>query len=169
MILSVVLLLHKEVLVCAVCRECNGRNAQSWEGGLKAVKSGEWSGISPLLTVTRQSVYVQKRSSQIAHFLNHGSPRLSPAAAAKAFGSKPVRFGRAALLTLKANVSHEQFETLQLINIPCWIHCERISRPQSLCFVERFLLSMSSSRLASQKWLAKRKRGYRCFTRDGRP
>lgn len=56
----------------------------------------------------RQSVYVQKRSSRLAHFLNHGSPRLSPAAAAKAFGSKPVRFGRAALLTLGANVSHNK-------------------------------------------------------------
>ena len=53
MSLSVVLLLHEEVLVCAVCGESNGRNAQSRECGLEAIESGEWSGVSPLLTVTK--------------------------------------------------------------------------------------------------------------------
>ena len=51
--LSVVLLLHEEVLVCAVCGESNGRNAQSRECGLEAVESGERTGVSPLLTITQ--------------------------------------------------------------------------------------------------------------------
>lgn len=51
MYFSVVLLLHEEVLVCAVCGKSNGRDAQSRECGLEAVESGERSGVSPLLTI----------------------------------------------------------------------------------------------------------------------
>lgn len=53
MSLSVVLLLHEEVLVCAVCGKSNGRNAQSRECGLEAVESGKRSGVPPLLTINQ--------------------------------------------------------------------------------------------------------------------
>lgn len=62
--LSVVLLLHEEMLVCAVCGESNGRNAQSWKGGLEAVESGEWSGVSPLLAETQAvSICIEAQQS----------------------------------------------------------------------------------------------------------
>ena len=66
---SVMLLLHEEALVCAVCGESNSRNAQSWEGGLEAVEPGEWPGVSPLLTLIQPvSIWLGAQNPELLTF-----------------------------------------------------------------------------------------------------
>ena len=98
-----VIIFQEEVFVSAVCRKCHRRNAQAWEAALEAVESCEGSGVSPRLTVHLSQFHAANDQSiykSYTHARAHGSFAGVPAAAANAFGSKPVRFARGALRTL---------------------------------------------------------------------
>lgn len=48
--LVVMVVLQEEVLVCAVCRECNGRDAQAGEAASESLKPRERAVVSPCLS-----------------------------------------------------------------------------------------------------------------------
>lgn len=96
----VMIVLHKKILVPAICRKCYRCNSQARKASLKSIESRERSAISPCFSVNNQYTVLPNNCQPKAHFLAHGSFAGEPADAANAFGSKPVRFARGALRTL---------------------------------------------------------------------
>src|SRR4051812_14647434 len=94
---------QEKVFVTAICRKCYRCDAQAWERILESIESTELSSVSPCLTsqtVSTSSSFTHSGAHVPTYFLAHGSFAGVPAAAANAFGSKPLRFPRGALSIL---------------------------------------------------------------------
>lgn len=100
------IVLQKEVLVSAVCRECHRCDSQARKGAPEPIRSREFAFISPRFPRHGQTNLAA--SSDTTHLRRHGSVNGFLDAAARALGSNPVRFGltERRLLNIHGDVSH---------------------------------------------------------------